>query len=262
MSKICQLFSGSSGNAIYIQCKNAKFLVDAGVSAKKLDIALSNIDVNPDELDAIFITHEHIDHIKGVRVFASRHSIPVFADENVLEKMISNGSINEKVTAEKISNNMNLCSAEIIPFRLSHDSVACYGYRFNMPDGRSVSVCTDTGYITDSAREVIKGTDLIFLESNHEITMLQNGFYPYNLKQRIMSDRGHLSNADCADYASELVKTGTTRIVLSHLSKENNHPDIARQTTLCALNQNGFCENIDFRLKVSPPENNERPIIL
>lgn len=262
MSKVCQLFSGSSGNAIYVQSQSTKFLIDAGVSAKKLDIALSNIDVNPDELDAIFITHEHIDHIKGVKVFAARHKTPVFADENVLEKMIANGSINEKITAEKISENMHFCSAEIIPFRLSHDSVACYGYRFNLPDGRSVSICTDTGYITDEARKSIKGTDLIFLESNHEITMLQNGFYPYNLKQRIMSEKGHLSNSDCAAYAGEIVKTGTTRLVLSHLSRENNHPDIARQTTLCTLNQNGFHENIDFRLKVSPPENIERPIIL
>lgn len=262
MSKVCQLFSGSSGNAIYVQCKNAKFLIDAGVSAKRLDTALSRIDVNPDEIDAIFITHEHIDHIKGVRVFASRHNTPVFADENVLETMFSSGHINEKVTSEKISENMSLCGTEIKPFRLSHDSVACYGYRFNMPDSRSISICTDTGYITDCAKEVLKGTDLIFLESNHEITMLQNGFYPYSLKQRIMSDKGHLSNSVCADYAGELVKNGTTRIILSHLSKENNHPDIARQTTLCALNQNGFSENMDFRLKVSPPENYERPIIL
>lgn len=262
MSKVCQLFSGSSGNAIYVQCKNAKFLIDAGVSAKKLDTALGNIDVDPNELDAIFITHEHIDHIKGVRVFASRHNIPVFADENVLEKMIESGHINEKITAEKTSENMNMCGTEIIPFKLSHDSIACFGYRFNMPDGRAISICTDTGYITDHAKQVIKGTDLIFLESNHEITMLQNGFYPYNLKQRIMSDRGHLSNNACAEYAGELVKTGTTRIILSHLSRENNHPDIARQTTLCTLNQNGFNENIDFRLNVSSPENNERPIIL
>lgn len=262
MSKICQLFSGSSGNAIYVQCRNAKFLIDAGVSAKRLDTALGNIGVNPDELDAIFVTHEHIDHIKGVRVFAARHKTPVFANESVLEKMIANGSINEKVTAEKTSENMLLCSAEIIPFRLSHDSAACYGYRFNLPDGRSVSICTDTGCITDEARVVIQGTDLIFLESNHEITMLQNGFYPYSLKQRILSDRGHLSNRDCAQYAKELVKTGTTRLILAHLSKENNHPDIARQTTLCALEQDGLQENADFRLKVSAPENSERPIIL
>jgi phosphoribosyl 1,2-cyclic phosphodiesterase len=262
MAKACQLFSGSKGNSIFISNGNAKILIDAGVSAKRMDEALHNIGEDGDDISAIFITHEHSDHIKGVRVFATRHNIPIFAHQNVIDQMIMSGDITNKMTANSITDNMELCGIEINPFTLSHDSSACVGYRFNLAGNRSISVCTDTGYVTDSARNTLLGTDMIFLESNHEITMLENGPYPYPLKQRILSDHGHLSNATCSQFANELVKNGTTRICLSHLSDENNHPEIARQTTLAVLNESGFKENIDFRLKVSAKINSERPIVL
>ncbi len=262
MSKVCQLFSGSSGNSIFISCGKAKLLVDAGVTAKRLEEGLSAIGENAAELNAIFVTHEHSDHIAGLRVLASRYKIPVFSSEAVLKRMLKEDKINDKVTAYPISENMQINSVEIIPFSLSHDSVSCHGYRFNLPDGRSVCVCTDTGIVTQAARKVIPGSDLVFLESNHEIRMLENGPYPYILKQRILSKNGHLSNADCAEFAKELVSSGTTRLVLAHLSRENNFPEIARQTTLAALDQAGFRENYDFRLRVSAPVNTERPIII
>lgn len=262
MSKCCQLFSGSKGNSIYIACGDAKFLVDVGVSAKRMDIALDNIGVNPNEIDAIFITHEHSDHISGLRVFATKHNIPVFAHRDVIARMDYAGVINEKVNIEPIESSMMIGGNEIVPFENSHDSVACLGYRFNLTDKRSISVCTDTGYVTDSARETLVGTDLIYLESNHEVMMLQNGMYPYPLKQRILSTKGHLSNFAASEFAVELVKSGTTRIVLAHLSQENNMPDLARQSTLSALIDAGYRENIDFRLYVSPQENYERPIVL
>ena len=262
MPKLCQLFSGSSGNSIFISSGGTKLLVDAGVSAKRLEHGLSNIGEDASELSAIFVTHEHADHIKGVRVLASRYNIPVFADGRVIESMRSTGDITDAMQAESVSSGAELGGIEVVPFENSHDSVACLGYRFNLCGERSVSVCTDTGYITDAARESIKGSDLVFLESNHEIRMLQNGSYPYNLKIRILSDRGHLSNEACSVFARELLENGTTRIVLAHLSRDNNHPDIARQTTLAALNAAGFAEEHDFRLRVSPPENCERAIIL
>lgn len=261
MAKACQLFSGSSGNSIYIASACGKFLVDAGVSAKRLDEKLRSIGVEPDELDGIFVTHEHKDHIIGLRVFSARHNLPVYAHKDVALKIKSEGLIKDGVPIFEISDNMEIGGAEIVPFVNSHDSVACVGYRFNM-NGRSVSVCTDTGYVTDDARQKLLGTDMIFLESNHEVTMLQNGFYPYQLKQRILSDKGHLSNYACGEFAKELVQSGTTRIVLSHLSKDNNTPDNARQATLCALNESGFTENKDYRLGVSAPECFERPVVL
>ena len=262
MAKVCQLFSGSSGNAIFIAGGETKILVDAGVSAKRLTEALAAIGEDAASLSAVFITHEHSDHIKGLRVFAAKYHLPVFADERVLDAMRQSGDINEKITAFSLEENMEVDGVEVLPFALSHDSSACYGYRFNLPQKRSIAVCTDTGYITDAAKATLAGSDLVFLESNHEITMLENGFYPYPLKQRILSSKGHLSNLACSEFATELVESGTTRLVLSHLSRENNHPDIARQTTLSALTDCDFRENIDFRLRVAAPINEERPIVL
>ena len=262
MAKVCQLFSGSSGNSIFISDGETKFLVDAGVTAKRLDEGLSAIGEDADNLGGIFITHEHFDHVKGLRVFAARHNIPVFASENVLRKLYADERVNEKISAEKISENMELCGAEIVPFELSHDSVECRGYRFNLKSGKSVGVCTDTGYVTLPAKKALSGCDFVFLESNHEITMLENGSYPYILKQRILSRKGHLSNADCSDFATELVKSGARWINLSHLSRENNHPEIARQTTLAALSGAGFSEDVDFKLRVSKQINDERAIII
>lgn len=262
MSKACQLFSGSKGNSIYLSCSTGKFLIDVGVSAKRIEKALDEIGVSPSELCGIFVTHEHSDHISGLRVFASRYNLDVYAHPDVIAAMRNTKKIDDKVKIKEISSPLELSGVKIIPFENSHDSVACLGYRFDMSDGRSICVCTDTGYVTDDAREKMQGCDLAFLESNHEVTMLQNGNYTYQLKQRILSQTGHLSNFACAEYACDLVKHGTTRIVLSHISKENNMPDIAYQTTLCALRQEGFKENKDFRLSVSPQENHERPIVL
>lgn len=262
MAKACQLFSGSKGNSIYIASSCGKFLVDAGVSAKRLDDKLRSIGVEPNELDGIFVTHEHTDHIGGLRVFSAKHNLPVYAHKDVAEKIKAGGSIKDGVPLlYEIAENMEIGGAEIVPFVNSHDSVACVGYRFNM-NGRSIAVCTDTGYVTEDAKAKLKGTDMVYLESNHEVTMLQNGIYPYPLKQRILSEKGHLSNFACGEFAKELVQNGTTRIVLAHLSRENNNPDVARQTTLCALSEAGFTENKDFRLNVSAEECFERPIVL
>ena len=178
-----------------------------------------------------------------------------------MEKMICENTVSEKVECHT-ARQVQIGNIDVSPFRLSHDSVDCFGYSFALPDGRKVSVCTDTGYVTDQAEKSILGSDLVFLESNHEVTMVENGPYPYPLKQRILSDCGHLSNSACAEFAVRLAQSGTTRFVLSHLSKENNYPEIARQTTLSALNGIDLKEGTDFRLYVSPAENKERPIVL
>ncbi len=262
MSKVCQLFSGSSGNSILISGGGSNFLVDIGVSAKRCENALSSIGVDADSIDGIFITHEHIDHIKGVKVFASRHSVPVFADNACISAMLECGALNDKHTVIPIEYHAEHCNIEIKAFEQSHDSVKCLGYRFNLPDGRSVGVCTDTGFITDNAKKQLKGVDLIFIEANHEISMVQTGSYPYPLKKRILGARGHLSNFDCGEYIKELAQTGTTRFVLCHLSRENNMPHIAMQTALSSLNEIGLKKDTDFRLYVSPPENDSRSIAL
>lgn len=262
MSKVCQLFSGSSGNSILISSKGKNFLVDIGISAKRCENALKLLNVNPADIDGIFITHEHSDHTSGLRVFAGRYNTPVFADDLCIEEMYNKNIINEKVNINPFEYHMEYCGIEVKSFTQSHDSKACVGYRFELANDKSVAVCTDTGYITDNAKEICDGVDLIFIESNHEVSMVQAGPYPYPLKQRILGTRGHLSNFACGEYIKELAQSGTTRFVLSHLSRENNMPHIARQTALAALSEIGFKEDKDFRLYVSSPENEGRGIAL
>ncbi|MGN1329384.1 MAG: MBL fold metallo-hydrolase [Eubacterium sp.] len=262
MSKVCQLFSGSSGNSILISSMGHSFLVDIGVSAKRCENALLSIGVDPDSIDGIFVTHEHKDHCSGVRVFANKHKTPVFATPLCLGQMRLTDVLAENNDTCEIDGNMEIFGVDISVFHQSHDSVDCVGYRFNLPDGRSVSVCTDTGYVTDDAKRVLVGTDLIFIESNHEISMVNTGPYPYNLKQRILGAQGHLSNFACGEYIKELAQSGTTRFVLAHLSEENNFPHLARQTAIAALDEIGLKEDCDYRLFVSPKENNGRGIAL
>lgn len=262
MAKSCQLFSGSSGNSIYIGNNSAGILVDIGVSAKRCEYALNRIGVSPSALKAIFITHEHRDHVSGVRVFASKFNIPVFAAPETLEEMNKLEIIDNRVNAYEIEGSVDIGGIGIVPFKNSHDAACCLGYKFIMPDGRKISVCTDTGYVTDEAKAALLGTDMIFLESNHEVSMLENGRYPYPLKRRILSAKGHLSNLAAGEFAKELLQSGTTRFALSHLSRENNIPEIARQTAVSALAELGAKENSDYRLYVSKPENDEGLIVL
>ena len=262
MSKVCQLFSGSSGNSILISSKGHNFLVDIGVSAKRCECALKELGVEPESIEGIFVTHEHSDHSSGIRVFASRYKTPVFASKSTLEELNCQSLINNKVNAIELEGRAEISGIEVLSFKQSHDSVDCRGYRFNLCDGRSASVCTDTGYITDNAKTVLDGTDLIFIESNHEIAMLEAGPYPYYLKQRILGTKGHLSNFACSEYIKELAQGGTTRFVLSHISRENNLPEIARQSALNSLGEIGLEEDKDFRLYVSPQVNNSRGIAL
>ena len=262
MAKACQLFSGSSGNSIFIGNNSGGVLVDIGVSAKRCEYALNRLGVSPESIKAVFVTHEHRDHVAGVRVFASSYKIPVFASPETLEEMRRTEIINNSVNACELYGGTDLNGMLVEAFENSHDSVSCLGYKFTLSDGRKISVCTDTGYVTDDAKVKLAGTDMIFLESNHEISMLENGAYPYILKKRILSPKGHLSNFAAGEFAKELLQSGTTRFVLSHISRENNVPEIARQSTIAALDELGAKENSDYRLYVAKPENDGGLLVL
>ena len=160
-------------------CGDNQILVDIGVSARRCEQKLRQVGADPAEIKGIFVTHEHADHAAGVRVFATRYHIPVFAHPAVLEQMARQGNLNEKVDARPFAEVGDFMDLEVLPFALSHDSVACQGYKFTMPDGRHIAVCTDTGYITSAAKAALPGTDLVFLESNHEPSMVRAGSYPY-----------------------------------------------------------------------------------
>lgn len=252
MARFCSLFSSSSGNCTYIGSADGGVLIDAGVSARQLTMKLDCIGVSPADIGAIFVTHEHSDHVKGLRVFAAKNNIPVYATEGTLAAMEKAGVADGSFKASVVPENGIECAGQyIVPFATSHDSAQSCGYTVTTSDDRKIAVATDTGIITDTIKNAADGCDLILAESNHDIGMLRNGSYPYMLKRRILSDVGHLSNLACSQFVTELVKNGTTRIVLGHLSRENNIPELAFQTSKSALDCEGAVQFRDYILKVA-----------
>ncbi|MBQ3151722.1 MAG: MBL fold metallo-hydrolase [Clostridia bacterium] len=252
MARFCPLFSSSRGNSTYVGSSDGGILIDCGVSAKKLHASLDSVGVNPDSIGAIFITHEHTDHICGLKTFASAHGIDVYASLGTVNALTASGALNGKFPVNIIDDNgVEVNGIFVRPFHLSHDAREPFGYSAVTSDNRRICVATDTGTVTDEILSAIYGSDLVLLESNHDIGMLQNGSYPYMTKRRILSDLGHLSNDLCAETAVKLLEGGTTRFCLAHLSKENNIPSLAYQSTYSELTQIGAVEGRDYRLSVA-----------
>lgn len=262
MAKLCPLFSSSSGNSIYISSSDGAILVDAGMSAKQIDNELELIGASADKIRGILVTHEHSDHIRGLRVFCSKHKIPVFASAGTLDGIIKYDNFSGIELNEISFDGFELAEMKVLPFHTPHDSRESNGYKVITADNRTIAVATDLGNVTDEVRGTLLGCDAVLLESNHDIGMLQNGPYPYILKRRILSDTGHLSNDNCALLSSLLVMNGTTRIVLGHLSRENNVPSLALQTTKSELDSAGAQEGKDYILKVAKPVNDEKAMII
>ena len=261
MARFCSLFSSSSGNSTFISSATSSVLVDAGVSAKRMMKALSDRVIDPKTIGGIFITHEHSDHIKGLRILASNYHIPVYATEGTISALEENGTINGKFPFEVMPNEGVVVGDMLVKsFKTPHDSRESCGYTVTMPDMQKLAVATDIGHITDEIMRNLKGCSLVMLESNHDEGMLQNGPYPYYLKRRILSDVGHLSNNSCAAVVTELLRSGASRFFLGHLSEENNFPALAYETSRAALLSAGAVEGRDFLLEVNKTEN-DRDII-
>lgn len=255
MARFCPLFSGSSGNCLYVGGGDGGLLVDAGVSARRIERALWAREIDPGSIRAVLVTHEHVDHVTGLRVLCKRLRIPVYASVGTCEALRANNALEAETLCLPITEDQQIGEFTVVPFATSHDSRESYGYRITLPDDRAVGIATDLGVMTQTVRDHLRGCDLIHIESNHDVRMLENGPYPYPLKRRILSDRGHLSNVACARELPSLVRDGTTRIFLGHLSRENNLPDLAYATAQAELNACGLKENIDYVLRVAPPEN-------
>ncbi len=263
MAKFCPLFSSSTGNSIYIGGGDDSILIDVGMTAKQIEQSLWGIGVDADSIRNIFITHEHSDHVKGLKVFTKKHKARVFMTAGTYEALAKTDALDNVSECKIITDDgVDVGCMLIKPFAISHDCIEPCGYTVEMANGRKLSVATDLGIMTDTVFDALKGSDLVMLESNHDVNMLQCGGYPYILKRRILGVKGHLSNEDCAETLAKLLETGTTRFFLGHLSRENNLPTLAYQTSVCALSMAGAREGDDYYIRVAKPVWDERAMIL
>ncbi len=250
--KLTSLFSGSSGNCLLLEEKDTKILIDAGVSARKITTALNELSIDPKLIDGILITHEHSDHIAGVGVLVRKFNMPVYSNKKTYAAMLpSLGKFNgERSVIFENDEDFDLKDICIHPFTSSHDAADPVGFRFT--DGReSFGVATDLGIVTENIAENLMGCRDIFLEANHDLDMLMGGVYPMLLKQRILSDKGHLSNESAGFFAAKLIENGTQKICLGHLSAENNYPLTAYSTVKEILAENKMDDKKDYILKVA-----------
>lgn len=254
MARLCPLFSGSSGNSYFIGARSGGVLIDAGRSARQLDGMLKVCGIDPLAIQAVLVTHEHSDHISGVRVFAKKYGLPVYGSAGTLAAIENTV---EGADLRDIGHGVTLAGMEIQAFPVSHDCAQPTGYRVHTADGRNFCLATDLGYLSDEVKAALQGCDMVVIESNHDVELLRNGPYPYPLKRRILSDKGHLSNAVCASFLPELVKSGVRRFMLGHLSRENNRPQIALTAAENELNKAGFVRDVDYQLAAAPVENTE-----
>ncbi len=227
---IRSLYSGSSGNAVLLSAAGVNILIDAGKSARALCNALNEAGSDIKRIDAIFITHEHADHTGALEIISKKYSIPVHITTASADHMVTGNYLRSAAVTHPPLFSAQVGEVTVTSFATSHDSACCVGYRFEFEDGEghhTVGLATDTGYVTDDMVKALTGCESVVLECNHDSDMLRFGPYPYQLKQRISSRYGHLSNEDCAAFAASLAEAGTQRILLAHLSRENNSPDVA-----------------------------------
>ena len=231
--RMCSIASGSSGNCIYVGSDDTHLLIDTGISKKRIEEGLKKLEIKGDELDGILITHEHSDHIQGLGVFSRKYEIPVYATPGTIEGILSysglgrmpEGLLHPIHTDEPYA----VRDGTVNPCAISHDANEPSGYRLEC-DGKSVAVATDLGKYDEYTIEHLQNLDAVLLEANHDIHMLEVGGYPYYLKQRILGDRGHLSNELSGRLLCDILHDNLKHIVLGHLSKENNYAKLAYET--------------------------------
>lgn len=252
MARIYPICSSSSGNSTFIGTGGHGILVDAGCSFHALKNALDLIDTRIENIEAVFITHEHTDHVKALEQIIKHTRIPIFAPLLSIDVMKAERKIPEDAQLYDARVGYKSAAFEVSCFTTSHDSVDSVGYKviFNK---QPFGVCTDTGMITEETKAALKGCTTVLIESNYDETMLRkNPNYHAELKRRITSNHGHLSNEDCAAFCEALVQGGTRRLILGHLSRENNTPDTARNCTKRFLEQQGMIEERDFSISTAP----------
>lgn len=251
----CTLSSGSSGNSAFLSYNDTNILIDCGRSGKHITSRLSDLGVSPNCIDAILVTHEHSDHISGLGVFSRKYNVPVYATEGTWKGILSCksvGSFSENnIKTVSPYKSFDIGNIKIVPFEIPHDANQPVGYRF-LAGNTIIASATDIGYLSESVVQGVAGANVVLLESNHDIDMLKRSKkYSQQLKNRILSNVGHLCNNYAAAFASYLAKNGTEHIILGHLSDENNEPEIAYNTAANAMAKKGIDCKKDIFLTIA-----------
>ena len=259
MARIYPLFSSSKGNATFIGSPRGGVLIDAGVSFSRLSRAIADCGLALSAIRGVFITHEHTDHVKGLKLLTGKTGVPVFGQGRTLRNLIDGDSIAKGTEVVEMTGPVQIADMEITAFDTPHDTVQSCGYRIHTADDRYCAVCTDLGHVTKTVSDALNGCDLVLLEANYDPRMLAGGSYPPYVKSRISSDNGHLSNSACAVQASALIAGGTTRLILGHLSQENNTPALAERAVTEGLAQ--YRRDMDYLLHVAPVETDGQMVV-
>ncbi|MBQ4068124.1 MAG: MBL fold metallo-hydrolase [Lachnospiraceae bacterium] len=253
--KMLSVASGSSGNCIAVCSDNTLVLVDTGISRKRIEEGLNKHDLTLKDASAILVTHEHSDHISGLGVVSRKDNIPIYSSKGTIDSILENDSIG-KVDKDLFNyintdETFNVGDLLINPFRISHDAAEPVAYRVYKGD-KSVAIATDMGTFTDYTVDNLRNVNALLIEANHDVRMLQTGPYPYYLKQRILSDRGHLSNERCGELLSKILHDDLKKVYLGHLSKENNYDRLAYEAVRMEIkmSDNGYLAD-DFDIQVA-----------
>ncbi|MCM3736309.1 MBL fold metallo-hydrolase [Bacillus cytotoxicus] len=249
------LASGSTGNALYVGTEREKLLVDAGLSGKSMEALFQQAELDINSISGILVTHEHSDHIKGLGVLARKYHLPVYANEktwNAMEHLIGNIPTEQKFVFS-IGEVKTFGDIEVESFGVSHDAAEPMFYAFHH-NRRKLALITDTGYVSDRMKGVIKGANAFVFESNHDVEMLRMGRYPWSVKRRILSDVGHVCNEDAALAMTDVITDETKHIYLAHLSLDNNMKELARMSVAQVLEERGLAVGEGFQLHDTDPK--------
>ena len=239
MLNFCSLYSGSSGNSLFVETQNTKLLIDAGVSCKKIETALNDININPSSLDGILVTHEHIDHVQALGTLSKKYDLPVFVNQETLDAMPKQrDKISDKnIKLFKVNDNFEIGDLKIHSFSIPHDAANPCGFSL-YKDDKKISIATDIGHMTNSILKNLEESLFVLLEANYDPEILRCTSYPFSLKSRIAGPTGHLSNEIAGKTISYLLQSGLKNAMLGHLSKESNFPELAYQTVVDELISN------------------------
>ena len=244
MLNFCSLYSGSSGNSLFVESENTKLLVDAGVSSKKIETALTNLDIEPSSINGILITHEHSDHVQGLGTLAKKFNLPVFVNQKTLDAMPKQKEkiLEKNIKIFTIEEKFEIGDLKVKPFSIPHDAANPCGFNI-FKDNKKISIATDIGHMTNDILKNLEDSIFIMLESNYDPEVLKFSRYPYILKSRIAGPTGHLPNETAGKTISHLLNSGLQQAMLGHLSKESNFPELAYKTVLDELISSNYNEN-------------------